>query len=114
MIDKIGEGCQSLKAFFDNPTSTLMEKSRKRMKECVGGIYQSIEVLHSASKLLGFTVSDMISIAQLRSGNFKKDLSLIDIKKTIDEIMKIQRDQFEMKKIKSNVDFIDFWPEFNY
>lgn len=108
MIDKIGIKCKDLAKFFSNPASQLIETSRQSMSSCVQEIVGSIKILKSASKLLSFTVSDMLSVAQIKNEHFRKNLELINIKTTIEEVFQIQIDKYEMKRIEYSVDYSGF------
>ena len=89
MVDKIGIKCKELANFFANPASQLIETSRRSMSGCVKEIIGSIMILKSASKLLSFTVSDMLSVAQIKSEHFRKNLETMNIKEVIEEVIQI-------------------------
>ena len=64
------------------PLTRDMSKVIKEMKE-------SCEVQLASTKLLNFYVGDMLSLAQIDSQKFRKDCSMFNIKKSIEEVMKI-------------------------
>jgi hypothetical protein len=64
------------------PLTRDMNKVIKEMKE-------SCEVQLASTKLLNFYVGDMLSLAQIDSQKFRKDCSMFNIKKSIEEVMKI-------------------------
>ena len=48
-----------------------------------------MQVLNSSSKILSFLVDDILDFSQLKSGKFRKDISMFDLQRTIDEIVMI-------------------------
>ena len=57
---------------------------------------------------MDFCVNDMISFAQINSNNFRKNSRNIDIKKSIEEIIMIQRHKAEFNKISLTCEFSGF------
>ena len=62
----------------------------------------------SSSKLLLFHVEDILGMAQLKTGKFRKVIGKFSVKTAIDEIMNIQKFSSEIQNIRMNVEFIDF------
>ena len=59
------------------------------MIQGVQSILHSCTILDSGSKLLSFVVSDMLTLAQLNSDKFRKNLDVINIKDSIQEVVQI-------------------------
>lgn len=62
----------------------------------------------SSSKLLLFHVEDILGMAQLKSGKFRKVISKFNIKTAVDEIMHIQKFSSDLKNVRMSVDFKSF------
>ena len=52
-----------------------------------------------SSKLLGFYVGDLLTLAQIDQGKFRKKIDRFELRKAIDEVMRIQHDKVESKQI---------------
>jgi len=50
----------------------------------------------------------MLSLAQINSNKFRKNFSNFDIKKSVEEIMKIQMDKADYSSINFKAEFINF------
>ena len=68
----------------------------------------SLKIQMSSTKLLEFCVNDMLSLAQLDTNTFRKELSNFSIEEAIDEIMKLQQDTASYKGIDLRSSFIGF------
>ena len=53
----------------------------------------------SSTKLLNFCVNDMLSLAQLNSDKFRKELCNFDIRDAVNEIMTIQKEKVNYQGI---------------
>lgn len=62
----------------------------------------------SSSKLLLFHVEDILGMAQLKSGKFRKIIAKFNLKTAVDEIIHIQKFTSDLKNVKMMVDFYDF------
>ena len=57
----------------------------------LGELLECNEIIQASSKLLNFFVNDMLCLAQIKEGKFRKDCSNFDIRDAIKEIMLIQK-----------------------
>jgi signal transduction histidine kinase len=71
-------------------------------------IISSSYILESAAKLLNFTVADMLSLAQINSNKFRKNCTVVNIKKVVEEVVHIQKDKADHKEIKFSVKYVGF------
>lgn len=73
---------------------------------------ETIEVQESSTKLLNFYVSDLLCLAQIEKGTFRKNISQFDIKEAVEEITKIQVSKAEAKQIQIIHQFEGFDQDF--
>lgn len=55
------------------------------------------DIQESSAKLLNLYVEDLLCLAQIERGNFRKNISNFNIKKAIEEVNKIQKDKIDAK-----------------
>ena len=72
------------------------------------GISDCLEVQLSSAKLLNFCVNDMISLAQINSNKFRKEVSCFDIQKAVSEVMLLQKDKVNYLGVQMKTSFIGF------
>ena len=70
------------------PDSSYSEIKTNILK-IVDNTLESCDILNSSAKLLNFCVGDMLSLSQINSDKFRKNLSIIDIRKCVKEIIAI-------------------------
>ena len=78
------------KGLYD-PDLTFTEMKTNILK-IVDNTLDSCNILNSSTKLLNFCVGDMLSLSQLsqiNSNKFRKNLSIIDIRKCVKEVLSI-------------------------
>ena len=74
---------------------------------------EAIDVQESSTKLLNFYVTDLLSLAQIERGNFRKSKVRFDLREAVDEIMKIQKQKADSKNIVLTQQLVGFEDE-NY
>ena len=62
-------------------------------------ITQSREIQSSCSKLLTFYVEDLLCLAQIDKGTFRKNISTFRLQDAIDEVVRIQAQKAEFRQI---------------
>ena len=55
-----------------------------------------------------FHVEDILGMAQLKSGKFRKVINKFNVKTAVEEIMHIQKFSSDLRNIKMSVDFLLF------
>jgi signal transduction histidine kinase len=55
-----------------------------------------------------FMIQDMLDLAQIKSGKFRKNISKFNIKKSVQKVMGIQQQQALDKKLELTCEFIGF------
>ena len=68
----------------------------------------STVTLSSSTKLLNLTVSDIISLAQIESNNFRINITTFDIREAVQEIMELQKNHADFNCINFSCKFIGF------
>lgn len=66
----------------------------------------------TSTKLLDFYVHDMLSLAQLNSKKFRKNVTNIDIRSTVEDIMKVQMQKAETIGVGLRASFKGFDDQF--
>jgi len=51
----------------------------------------SLEIQLASTKLLIYLVNDLLSFAQISAGKFRKEISVMDVRQTVKEVMLIQK-----------------------
>ena len=59
----------------------------------------TLDIHESCSKLLIFYVEDLLCLARIEKGTFRKNISTFKLKDAIDEIIKIQQEKANFSKI---------------
>ena len=77
------------------------QASIEQLKSIIDDNEESIEVLGSSTKILGFLVNDLLDFAQLKAKKFRKDCSLFNLKTAIQEIYNVCK--FKAMQIGVNV-----------
>ena len=85
-----------------------IKQMRREIKQIVEEVQESTEIQIASTKLLGFYVNDMLSLAQINSSKFRKDCSNIDIRKSIQEIIMIQKHKAETMGIDIHAEYLNF------
>lgn len=62
-------------------------------------LLQSIGVQESCTKLLNFYVADLLCLAQIEKGTFRKNISKFNLREAIEEIITVQQDKANSKNI---------------
>jgi hypothetical protein len=62
----------------------------------------------SATKLLNFYVGDLLCLAQIDKGVLLKNISKFNLKTAVEEIIMVQKEKAESKKIKIETRFEGF------
>ena len=66
------------------------------------------EIQESSTKLLNLYVADLLCLAQIDQGTFRKNEARFNVKTAIDEIMRIQADKVEAKALSLTSEFRGF------
>ena len=73
----------------------LLDEKHKQLRGKLNVIARefdsSFQIQNASTKMLKFLVNDILDLAQIRSGKFRKDLHNFDIRKIIKEITLIQK-----------------------
>ena len=64
--------------------------------------------LQSSSKLLDFTVNDMLTLAQIESSKFRLNVVAFDIREAVKEVMDIQMEKATFNRIRFSSQFKGF------
>lgn len=64
-------------------------KQMQEISRIVNEINESCKIQLASTKLLNFYVGDLLSLAQIDSMKFRKDSTMFNIKKSIEEVMMI-------------------------
>ena len=107
MIIKNIDLCNQILDFIFDRTLSV-QRLRLCLKNHVDQLVENLQIQQSSSKVMDFCVNDMISFAQINSNNFRKNSRNIDIKKSIEEIIMIQRHKAEFNKISLTCEFSGF------
>jgi len=75
----------------DSLTSKNVEESYLLLKDLSSELKQCIEIQYSSCKLLNCFVNDILCLAQIKEGKFRKECSNFDIRDAVREIMSIQQ-----------------------
>ena len=87
---KLQDKFKSIKNFISHNSITRIELIRKEVNNFVESCEESLRIQMSSTKLLDYTVNDMLSLAQLNSKNLRHDNSNFDVKDAINELISIQ------------------------
>ena len=60
---------------------------------------EAMQVKESAAKLLNFYVADLLCLAQIEKGTFRKNISSFDLREAIQEVITIQDEKAKSKNI---------------
>ena len=89
----------------------LIEKSTQNqpeLKQMVDYVMESNIIQVSSSKLLLFHVEDVLGMAQLKQGKFRKIESRFNIKSAVEEIRSIEQYTADAKQIKMTIEYFNF------
>jgi signal transduction histidine kinase len=81
-----------LKVLFSSNIIISVEQAKVEVLRFVGQLEESLSIQMSSTKIMSFGVNDMLSLAQLNTKKFRKEISSFDVEVAIQEIMMIQRD----------------------
>ena len=90
---------KELDTIIENLEPKNVEESKVLLKQLGNKILSSIEIQSSSTKMLKYFVNDMLTLAQIREGKFRKECSNFDIRVAINEIMLFQRQKAESMQI---------------
>lgn len=85
-----------------------VEETRVLLKDLSSELQQSIQIQSSSCKLLNCFVNDILCLAQIKEGKFRKECSNFDIRIAIKEIMLIQKQKATVLKINFTCEFNGF------
>ena len=85
-----------------------MAKMKRELRIINKDILNSTQVQANSTKLLDFYVNDMLSLAQINSDKFRKDISHINVRETIEKVMDIQMYKAQTIGINLTAEFIGF------
>lgn len=71
-------------------------------------IQKTLSCQEGSSKLLSFYVCDLLCLSQIEKGTFKKKICRFDVRNAIREVVSIQAEKAEAKRIQVTTDFIGF------
>ena len=83
------ENCRNLAKLIKRIDSQIDDHAKNQLKQILSDLRQSDVIQMSSSKILLFHVEDILGMAQLKSGKFRKIIAKFNVKKAIDEIMHI-------------------------
>ena len=72
-----------------NKNDMTIDSLRQIILKELDSVIGACSALESSSKLLNFCVNDMLSLAQINSNKFRKNSSNFDIRKSVEEVMRI-------------------------
>ena len=84
------------------------EESKIKLRKLAAELKKSNLIQQSSTKLLKFFVNDMLLLAQINEGKFRKECSNFDIRDAVKEIMMIQQEKADFKDITFSCEFIGF------
>ena len=79
---KLHEKVKKIEALV-NVDKKRSTKLKNNVLEIVMEMKESIDIQYSSTKLLNFSVNDMLSLAQLNSSKFRKEYCMFDIRDSI-------------------------------
>ena len=69
----------------------MLDEMKEKMSSIMDQLNQGLKIQESSSNLMTFIVQDLLDFAQIKSGNFRKNISSFNIQDSIEEVMCIQR-----------------------
>jgi signal transduction histidine kinase len=81
---------------------------RKKVFDIVEEIQTCLIIQISSTKILIFCVNDMLTLAQLEAKKFRKNLSNFNLKKIVEEVIKIQEEKLVANNITILTEFEGF------
>ena len=102
-----------IEGYQDTITSPeIPSEVRDKLQGYTQELNLSTITLSSSTKLLNLTVSDIISLAQIESNNFRINISTFDIREAVTEIMELQKNHAEFNSINFIKKFVGFQGEY--
>ena len=80
-------------------------KLGRRAEKILQEIESSNTIQRNSSQILLFHVEDLLGMAQLKCGKFRKNESKFNIKKAVEDIIEIQQYSADQKNIKIDVEY---------
>ena len=105
---KQAELATQLRTITENLSVENLEQSKKELIELSEQLEASNEIQFASSKMLNYFVNDMLTLAQIREGKFRKECSNFDIRVAIKEIMLIQKQKAQSLNINFTCKFVGF------
>ena len=69
------------------------------LQTLVSDLEEATKVQESCTKLLTFYVEDLLCMAQIDKGTFRKNVSTFELREAITEIMSVQREKADFRQI---------------
>lgn len=85
----IKETIQSLMELISDASVDTVEAIKRKVYSLVLIMEDSANIQISSTKLMNFFVNDILSLSQINNSNFRKDVSVFDLKHAITEVMNI-------------------------
>ena len=86
------------------PVIYKQRKIKKKLKE----LDDQVRIMSSSAHMLKFLVEDILDLAQINAGKFRKNIKKFDVRLAVDEVTDILMFQASGKRIKIITEFIGF------
>jgi signal transduction histidine kinase len=93
---------------FSSNSIISVEQAKVEVLIFVEELEECLLIQLCSTKIMSFSVNDMLSLAQLNTKKFRKEISSFDVKSTIHEIMMIQRDSAAYRGVKITLGLAGF------
>ena len=93
---------------IDNLETTNVLESKEKLRKMSKELKESNEIQFASSKMLNYFVNDMLTLAQIKNGKFRKECSNFDIRIAIKEVMMIQKHKAEILNINFTCEYNGF------
>ena len=77
-----------------------------QLQEILTELNDAQEVQHSCTKLLNFFVEDLLCMAQIDKGTFRKNVGRFNLYDAINEIVTIQKQKAEHRRVTVNIELV--------
>ena len=109
---KMQDLVKMMKNVLESNTKVSLQILTVQVTNFVSAVEESLQVQLSSTKLLNFCVNDMISLAQLNSDKFRKEMCNFDIREAVNEVMSIQKEKVSYLGIQLKASFVGFCENF--
>jgi signal transduction histidine kinase len=86
--------------FQENADPSNLTNCKGKLTDIFNEMWESCKISKTSSKLMLYNVEDLLDYGQLESGNFRKNIELFDVRKSIQEIINVQQYKASDKRIK--------------